>query len=200
MERAFIVSVIRRSAIELGLESMNGDVLIGSNKLLKPSEFGAHRYYVLEAYYRMRNRITGTYHTFESRDRLPQVGDIIIQDRRHGIRINDVVVFNDIPTMLAVQINLHADIIVETLDYSNEVVTIGGNLGPQGGARGSVRLRRYPLDAGGHLIINRDVLYINEDDCGILPSIKAPSDPVLAEHSTGRIFALLSPIQECHFI
>jgi len=196
---AFIVSVIRRCATELGLEGMNGEVPFGSNKLLKPSEIGAHRYYVLEAYHRMRNGITGTYHAFNAIERVPQVGDIIIQDRRHDIRMDDVITFDNIPFILATTINLHADIIVENSDSSNYVVTIGGNLGPNGGARGSVRRRHYPLDTNRHLIVNPDEQYVNVDDIDTLSSIKTLStDSILAEHSTGRIFALLSPVQECH--
>jgi uncharacterized protein DUF2272 len=196
---AFIVFVIRRCAIELGLEGMNGEVPFGSDKLLKPSEVGAHRHYVLEAYYRMRNGITGTYHAFNAIEHIPQVGDLIIQDRRHNISMNDVVTFDDIPRMLATQINLHADIIVEKSDRFNYVVTIGGNLGPAGGARGSVRRRHYPLDVNGHLVVNRDQEYVNVDDNGTISRIiTGSSDSILTEHSTGRIFSLLSPVQECH--
>jgi hypothetical protein len=198
---AFVVSVIRGSAIHLGLEAMNGNDQMGVNKLLKITKLGAHRVYVVEAYNRMRNGITGTYHAFTARDHVPQVGDIIIQDPRKDIDISEVVAFNDISTGLANQ-NLHGDIVVEAYEDSDYVVTIGGNIGgPPREARGSVRRRCYPLDASRHLIINRVQQYVNEDDSGTLPSIPPTSNASgLGSHSTGRIFALLSPVQECNVI
>jgi hypothetical protein len=71
-------------------------------------------------------------------------------------------------------------------------VAIGGNVG------NSVRRRRYPLDANRRLVVNRVQLYTQENDSGNLPNLPDTNNsPGLHIRSTGRIFALLSPVEIC---
>jgi hypothetical protein len=191
----FVVSVIRRSAIELKLEAMNGILHEGMDRLLKGGV--GHRHYTYEAYQRGTGRTMGTYNAFQINTRTPQVGDIIIQDRQ-AQTIGNVLQFGRIPQQLAPGMGreLHGDIVVEARVGSNFVVTIGGNVG------NSVRHRRYPLDHNRRLITNAGQLYTQENVAGNLPnipaSIAAPAAAQLNSQSTGRIFALLSPVEECH--
>lgn len=192
----FVVSMIRRSAIELKLEAMNGILHEGMDRLLKGGV--GHRHYTYEAYQRGIGRTMGTYNAFQINTRTPQVGDIIIQDRHRGLIIANVLQFGMIPQQLAPGMGreLHGDIVVEAPVGSNFVVTIGGNVG------NSVRRRRYPLDINRRLITNAGQLYTQENLTGNLPNIPAPvAAPAAAQlnsQSTGRIFALLSPVEECH--
>ena len=191
----FVVSVIRRSAIELKLEAMNGILHEGMDRLLKGGV--GHRHYTYEAYQRGTGRTMGTYNAFQINTGTPQVGDIIIQDRQ-AQTIGNVLQFGRIPQQLAPGMGreLHGDIVVEAPVGSNFVVTIGGNVGH------SVRHRRYPLDLNRRLITNAGQLYTQENPAGNLPNIPAPiAAPAAAQlnsQSTGRIFALLSPVEECH--
>ncbi len=191
----FVVACIRGTAIQLGLESMIAGNHSGRDELLTCTS--AHRVYVLEAYQRHfgPNPRYGTYHAFRVNERTPKVGDIIVQDRQ-ATSINAVVRFDDIPTTLAGGYNLHGDIVVDVPDGQDFVVTIGGNLGPDRG--GSVRRRRYPLDADRHLIVDRVRLYTQERDNGNLPNLPPANNAAgLNGISTGRIFALLSPVEVC---
>jgi hypothetical protein len=188
---AFVVSVVRNAAIQLGIEAMSGSTHVGINELLIGTS--AHRVYVLEAYNRRfgTNPRSGTYHAFRPDERTPQLGDIIIQDRRAD-NINNVVRFDDIPTTLNSAYNLHGDIVVEVQNGADYVIAIGGNVGD------SVRRRRYPLDAYRHLVVDRTHLYTQESDSGNLPTLPDPDNlPELHVRSTGRIFALLSLVQQC---
>jgi hypothetical protein len=198
---AFVVSMIRRTAIELKLEITNGTFHEGRDKLLQAGV--GHRQYIYEAYQRLHgiygDRTLGTYHAFSIETRIPQVGDIIVQDRQANT-IGNVIQFRNIPTQLAPGKGreLHGDIVVEVPTGSNFVVTIGGNVGH------SVTRRRYPMDGNRHLIANAGQLYTQENRTGHLPNIPpppanapAPAAP-LNDQSTGRIFALLSPVEDCH--
>ena len=77
----------------------------------------------------------GTYHAFTPAERAPQLGDIIVQDRRDGITAAQV---SKLET-LAAGVITHGDIVVEV--QPRFVVAIGGNVGD------SARKRRYPLGA-----------------------------------------------------
>ncbi|RDV24599.1 DUF2272 domain-containing protein [Alteromonas aestuariivivens] len=188
---AFISYCVRNAAIELGIEAMSGSTHVGSDELLIPT--GRHATYVLGAYRRRfgPGQATGTYQAFEISEREPKIGDIIVQDR-HG----SVVSFNNIPTTLAGGRKLHADIIVEADPGNDYVIAIGGNVDQ------SVRKRRYPLDATRHLVVERTQLYTQEEDNGNLPPVPAanPALTGLDTQSTGRIFALLSPVESCAVI
>jgi hypothetical protein len=178
--------------IGLGLEALAGGQHVGRDEYLFATS--AHREYVLRAYQNRfgPNPATGTYHAFRPTERTPQVGDIIVQDRRDTIGIADVVAFDTIPTTMASSIALHGDIVTEVPEAGGFVVTIGGNLG------NSTRRRAYPLDATSHLIVQRTQLFVQEDDSGVLPALPATSNAAgLSSSSTGRIFAILSPVVTC---
>ena len=194
----YVVSIIRGAAIQLQLEAMDGNSHEGKDKLLLGDS--SHSSYVHEAYSRRfgPNRRNGTYHAFEIQEHSPQKGDIIIQDRE-ATTITEVLRFADIPTVLAPQQpfhNLHGDIVIEVPPNSDFVITLGGNLGTE--CQGSVRRRRYPLDANRRLIVDRRRLYSNELNNGTLPPLSNSARPF--HNSTGKIFALLRPVVECHEI
>ena len=197
----YVVSIIRGAAIQLQLEAMSGNSHEGKDKLLLAHP--AHRKYVHEAYLRRfnSNPTNGTYQAFEIQEHSPQKGDIIIQDRE-AEDIDEVVRFAKIRDVLDSFRNLHGDIVIEDNTdkcYSDFVITLGGNLGV--GCQGSVRRRRYPLDANRRLIVDRRRLYSNELNNGTLPGLPALSNSAgLPSSSTGRIFALLRPVVECHEI
>jgi len=183
----FVVSCVRRTAIQLGLEAEVSGSHVGKDELLKAHE--GHRIYVIEAFNRRKNGTGGGYQAFRINERTPQAGDIIIQDRQAG-NLANVVTFDQIPTVLPGGRELHGDIVVEVAaDY---VVTIGGNLS-QG-----VRRRRYPLDANGNLRVEREQLFTQESANGNLPNLPVVNNAAgLDGQSTGRIFALLSLVQVC---
>ena len=161
--------MVRNAAIQLGLEAMSGSTHVGRDELLVGTS--AHRVYVLEAYNRRfgTNPRSGTYHAFRPDERTPQIGDIIIQDRRAD-NINNVVRFDDIPTALNSEYNLHGDIVVEVPNGADYVIAIGGNVGD------SARRRRYPLDSNRHLVVDRTQLYTQESDSGNLPTLPDMDD------------------------
>jgi hypothetical protein len=185
---AFVTACVRGAAIALGLEAVipPGRTHIGRNELLLASL--SHAAYTAEARTR-RAAVTpprrGTYHAFLPGDRAPQRGDIIVQDRRTGITAAQVrTLANVAPGHLT-----HGDIVVE-VDPAF-VVTIGGNVGD------SSLKRRYPRDAQGLLVVNRQQLYTQETNTGVLPALPLQSAQALHTHSTARIFALLSPVEQC---
>ena len=183
---AFVLNVIRKAAIKLGLEAMRGSAHVGRDLLLVGTS--AHRVYVLEAYNRRfgTNRSNGTYHAFRPNERRPQIGDIVIQDRRAN-SIDDVVKFDQIPTILKSEYNLHGDIVVDAPNGADYILAVGGNVGD------SVMCRRYPLDLSGHLVVDHTQLYAQEDHTCSFPNVvDTDNSPALHVRSTGRIFALLS--------
>jgi hypothetical protein len=186
----FVVSCVRRTAIQLGLEAEVAGSHVGQDELLLAHE--AHRVYVVEAYHRRfgPNRKDGTYHAFRISESAPQVGDIIVQDRQANV-IANVVGFDQIPTpVLTGGRELHGDIVVEVA--ADSVVTIGGNL------NGGVRRRRYPLDAQGKLVVLREQLFTQESAAGNLANVPVVNNAAgLDLQSTGRIFALLSLVELC---
>jgi hypothetical protein len=185
----FVVSCIRKAGINCGLEAVVGGAHQGTNGLLLASF--RHSTYVIEAHRRTGLR-DGTYHAFNPRGRRVEKGDIIVQDRHAG-SYTQVQSFNGIPNMG--QRKLHCDIVTSVAGGVAE--TIGGNLGPD--FSGSVRSRRYPLDANGELIVDRTRLYWGESDNGTFPVEPGPvpASAQLPQTSTFRVFALLSPVPQC---
>lgn len=187
----FVSSCIRGTAIRLGLEDMSGNTHVGRDELFRATR--RHADYVLEAHRRRfgPNRTNGTYHAFRIDERTPQVGDVIVQDRQAN-NLANVVNFDSIPATLAGGRALHGDIVVEADEGDDFVVAVGGNVGD------SVRRRRYPLDADRQLVAERVQLYTQEDDSGNLPALPETNASLgLHSRSTGRIFALLSPVEAC---
>ncbi len=190
----FVIACVRGAAIDLGLEGLTADGRhTGIDELLAATS--AHSVYTLAAY-RHRfgpNARSGTYHAFRTTEHSPRIGDIIVQDRRDTIGINGVVQFDAIPVTLAGGLALHGDIVVEAA--ADHVVTLGGNVG------NSVRRGRYPRDANGQLVVDRVQFFTQEDDTGTLPNLPSGNaNPGLNGLSTGRIFALLSPVELCAVI
>ena len=183
----FVVSCVRRTAIQLGLEAEVSGNHVGKNELLKAHE--GHRIYVIEAYNRRMNGTGGGYQAFRINERAPQIGDIIVQDRQ-ARNIANVVTFDQIPTVLPQGRDMHGDIVVEVA--ADHVVTIGGNLSS------GVRRRRYPLDANGNLRVEREQLFTQESANGNLANVPVVNNAAgLDGQSTGRVFALLSLVQVC---
>jgi hypothetical protein len=185
---AFITACVRGAGITEGLEATiaPGRQHIGRNVLLQAALM--HAGYTVEA--RTRRAATqpsrrGSYHAFTPAERAPQLGDIIVQDRRDGITAAQV---QQLDT-LASGVITHGDIVVEV--QPQFIVTIGGNVGD------SSRKRRYPLAADGKLVIDREQLYTQEDNAGLLPALPARSTMILAGRSTARIFAVLSLVEQC---
>jgi hypothetical protein len=121
------------------------------------------------------------------------VGDVIIQDRTARLRIVDVYQFNAIPS-INVGRALHGDIVVDVPSNANYAETIGGNIGE------SVTRRRYPLDAAGKLVVDRTQSYTQENNAGHFPAQfpgAGNQSGLLRGATTARIFALLSPVQQC---
>lgn len=183
----FVVNAVRGAGITLGLEAAIESVRrhVGRDELIL-STF-RHAEYTVEA--RRRKAATtprrrGTYHAFTPRERAPQLGDIIVQDRRDTI--NAAAQVMTLSGLTGGE--THGDIVVEVQPAF--VVTIGGNLGD------SSRKRRYPRDAGGLLIVDRRERFTQEDDAGNLPNLPDHTTAPLDLLSTARIFALLSPVEE----
>ncbi|MEP6918395.1 MAG: DUF2272 domain-containing protein, partial [Acidobacteriota bacterium] len=185
---AFVVACVRGAAIAQGLEGVIAPSRkhVGRDSLLLASL--KHAVYTAEARSR-RAAVTpvkrGTYHAFEPRDRPPQPGDVIVQDRRDTLATAAQVV-----TLAAIAegVNTHGDIVVDV--QPTFVVTIGGNLGD------SSRKRRYPIDAQGLLVVDRRQLFTQETDAGVLPALPARSALPIHTNSTARIFALLTLVEE----
>ncbi len=181
----FVAWCIRKAAIDLGLEATDSrGAHAGKDGLLKSSI--RHAEYIVEARDRKR-RLKGTYQAFEPRDRAVQIGDLICTDRTN---------FIDKPVSLKelkVGRNLHCDIVTMINSLNGKPAwaeTIGGNV------LHSVRRRRYPLDSQGLLIRQNALLYAQEEDDGKFLPFETidPVPSMLRPKSTGRIFALLSPV------
>ena len=185
----FVSSVVRGVGIAQGLEAVIAPAQqhVGRDELLLAS--GRHATYTAEARDRKAAalpRRRGTYHAFAPTARAPQPGDIIVQDRRDTINAaNQVMTLPACPPRL----KTHGDLVIEVQPAF--VVTVGGNLGL------SVRKRRYPRDGAGMLVVDRRQLYAQEDDTGALAAVPLLTALPLADRSTARIFALLSPVEEC---
>ncbi|MGH9890602.1 MAG: DUF2272 domain-containing protein, partial [bacterium] len=188
----FVVSCVRKAAIGLKLEAIDSSgAHRGRDGLLKASR--RHSDYIVEARERKRKAVGGTYHAFEPADRKVDIGDIICTDRTDFIgkpaRLKDVK-----PGLF-----LHGDIVTLVKTVWGLPVfaeTIGGNVGH------TVRRRRYPLNGLGRLVVSPDRLFDQEPDNGTLvgplPTPTLPPAPtMLSVASTGRIFALLSLVEEC---
>ena len=183
---AFVSACVRGVAIALGLEAVIGTGTSRQHarrdQLLLATL--AHATYTIEARQRRERRRCGTFHAFRPDERAPQLGDIVVQDRRGSITAAHVVTLAGLSGG-----ETHGDIVVEV--QPGFVVTIGGNVND------SVRKRRYPRDTTGMLIVDRQQLFAQEDASGTLPALPLTSTQSLASHSTARIFALLAPVEEC---
>lgn len=183
---AWVTSCLRSAGIGLALEAMHAGRHAGIDKLLLAST--RHSEYTLEAHRRRTgpSRAEGTYHAFPPTDHAPAVGDIVVQDRQ--ARAPAVPLTYAQIDSLSGGRELHGDIVVERL--ADHVVAIGGNLG------GSCRKRRYPI-RNDKLVVERDQLYVQEDDSGLLPALPATTTTPLHVRSTLRILSLLSPVELC---
>jgi hypothetical protein len=210
----FIVSCIRDAAIALGLEGVCSSLHVGRDALLLA--FEGHRFYVREAHQRQfgLDPREGTYHAFRPDAHPVQVGDIIVVDTQipEGGDVAHVVTFDGIPTVLdPAEYKLHGDIVVAVT--SSYAETIGGNLcyrEPLGGnlcdldaweQPCSVRKRRFPVHGDGKLVVDREQMFVQEDNSGGLlePPVVCSADGLHAR-STGRIFTLLSPVEACRIL
>jgi hypothetical protein len=69
----------------------------------------------------------------------------------------------------------------------------------------SARRRRFPLNPDGTLVVDVAQNFIQQDDLGAFPALPAAPAPGTGPNnldgpSTRRIFALLSPVEECSVI
>ncbi len=185
----FITHVIRQAALDLEIEYE--DDLGGIQGRAKILEFGnSHSQYARPALERANNNTLGCYHAIEP-DQPIEIGDIIIQDRRNPLNINDV---RDLQNLAQQPPSTHGDVVVRFDIANNSVITIGGNTGD------SVRRRRYPIDNLRVLQIddaNRRT-WTQEPDNGNDPPATAinNNNPLIAT-STSRIFAVLRLVEEC---
>ncbi len=200
----FVTDCVRSATIELGLEhDTGGGNHVGNEALLRPAQ--GHAAYVMEAHRRATaNPPEFGYHAFRVDARKPQVGDIIIMDRRHGdgmgdppeegeevIGVDDVRTFDEIPTFDGPP--LHGDVIVEVLE--DRVETVGGNLGA------SARRRHFPLTDAGFLVVDATRDFVTERNDLTMPALPGPhGGATLTGSSTIRIFTLLSLVHECFTI
>jgi hypothetical protein len=185
---AFVSTCVRGAGVTQGLEGVIGPGRqhVGRDTLLLASLM--HAGYTVQARTRRAARLPrrqGTYHAFTPAERAPQRGDIIVQDRRDGITVAQVARLATLRSDLIT----HGDIVVDVQEPF--VVTIGGNVGD------SARKRRYPRTAQGFLVVDRQQMYTQENDAGTLPDLPSQTNAALAGRSTARIFALLSPVEEC---
>jgi hypothetical protein len=192
---AFVVVCVRGAGMTLGLETIVGVDRrhVVPAPLLLPSF--RHADYTREARQRRANRRRGTYHAFTPAERAPQRGDIIVVDRQ-ATTMNGVVTLAGLGSLEA-----HGDIVIDVDRQRRHVEAVGGNLSdgsdnPIVGEE-SVRKRRYPIDARGFLVRAAAQRFTQEDNTGTVPALPDPTTDALHSRSTARIFALLSPIEDC---
>jgi hypothetical protein len=182
----WVTAVVRAAAIATSLEGKT----FGRDKLLKRAL--GHREYTLAAYNRTIAKTNGTYHAFDPKTRKPQRGDIIVQDRQ-AKKPRDVFTFSDVPKLSSPR-ETHGDIVIAVDDTEKYVTTVGGNVDD------SVRLRYYPLDGNGFLVVDEKQRFTQEDNWQMVskvPERTCPDPAALHARNTLRIFALLSPVAEC---
>jgi hypothetical protein len=187
----FVVACVRVAAISRNLEIVDSTAgHLGINDLLEASP--RHADYVVKARERERTAVRGAYHAFEPGHQAVKSGDIICTDREDFI--TTPVLLKDVKRGNL----LHGDIVtLVKLEKGKPAYaeTIGGNV------KHTVRRRRYPLDASGHLIVSSDQLYAEEEDNGALAwpitPLMTPAPTMLAGANTARICALLSLVEEC---
>ena len=188
---AFIGFCVRTAAMRLGLEMVVGRSHEGKDALLKVSR--RHSAYILHARDKAKD---GSYRAFDPARRKVREGDIICTDRQDFIRAGERQTLKGLKSGTV----LHGDIVTRVEGGLNGFVeAIGGNVGH------TVRRRRYPLDLAGMLIIQEEVLVDQEDDSGKLtaggnlgPFASRRTKPTMLDpRSSFRVFALLSPVEEC---
>ena len=184
----FVGSCVRAAAIKLKLEGVLAGRHEGKDGLLAVSF--RHAEYIIAARGRKKGK-QGAYLAFEPKGRVIKKGDIIATDRAEEVTMATRITL----PRLAGRRNLHCDIVcgVKTDGAQPYAETIGGNV------THTVRRRRYPLTATGELIVSPTDLYLQEDDTGKFGTFSPlPTTPsVLKPRSTGRIFAVLSPVEGC---
>lgn len=211
----FVNACIRGAERNLDLEPPTG----AAQALLGLTTAGRHWEYVREAHRRrfgcrLANgsfdqscRRDGTYHAFAPDERPVERGDIIIQDRRGDpapnkthLTVAGMFRFSDSQSR-SNEGDMHGDIVVDVVSSGTNpyAETIGGNVGD------SARRRRYPLNPDGTLVVDLAQNFVQQQDSGSFPAL--PSAPGagtgainLDSLSTRRIFALLSPVEECNAI
>jgi len=199
---AFVNACVREAERNLDLEGPFGAREI----LLALSPNGRHWEYVREAHRRRFGcrradgtldatcKRDGTYHAFEPRERPVQPGDIIVRDRRAN-RTDSPSNTWRFEESQANQGDMHADIVVE-VDRSGSppfAETVGGNVDD------TARRVRIPLDGDGKLVVDRSQNIVVQKDDGTfdaLPSAGSAGGD-LDPTSTRRIFAVLSPVEQC---
>ncbi len=198
----FVNTCIREAERNLNMEQPTG----AAEALLGLSPRGRHWEYVREAHRRRFGcrradgtfdpscRRDGTFHAFEPGERPIQSGDIIVQDRRAKRTDTPANIwrFRDSQTN---QGEMHGDIVVE-VDLSATppfAETIGGNVG------NSAMRRRFPLNADGTLIVARAHNFRQQANNGTIAALPSAGSATsnLDSLSTRRIFAVLSPVQQC---
>ncbi|HEX6086014.1 MAG TPA: DUF2272 domain-containing protein, partial [Thermoanaerobaculia bacterium] len=180
---AFVSAVVRSVALKLKLERMIGGRPSGQNALLLTSR--AHWKYVKAAL----TSKSGRYQAFDPRAHAVEPGDLIATYRKEFKERRIPLTAAGVHEQL-----LHVDIVV-AVEQAKFAEAIGGNVGH------SVRRRRYPLDAAGKLVVERDKLYVTRRDDGTFPPFGTTAyKTMLHPASTGRIVALLRLVPQCKTI
>ena len=185
----FVGACVRAAAFALKLEDVKGGVHRGRNGLLVVSN--RHAEYIIAARDGKASK-RGTYRAFEPAGRIIKKADIIATDRRDAIKTRI-----DRKSVVSGH-KLHCDIVtaIRKVGGKSFAETIGGNV------LHTVRRRCYPLNDAGALIVSRTHLYSQENDSGHLgpPTTLSTTPSVLKPASTGRIFAVLSPVEGCDMV
>lgn len=179
----FVVWCVRAAAIAKQLEWMDGKVHKGKNALLLATR--RHADYITAAHDERRGT-TGKYIAFEPDARPVREGDIIATDRVVEIKA-------PVKLTALMRRELHCDIVTRVDLVGRYAETVGGNVGD------SVRKRRYPLEASGHLVLEKKWLYAEEKDDGTFLAFEVLQETatILPSRSTRRIFAVLSLVEKC---
>ena len=189
----FVVGCVRGAAIGLGLEAIIGTeqaAVIGKNELLLATI--RHSEYTREARIRRAARTTGTYQAFTPAERVPQRGDIIVQDRRPNTPSG-----HDAGESAgaARDARRHRRRRAADVRRNNRRESDGARTRCRSAtAAASADIQR---NAQGFLVVDRQQLFAQEDDTGALAALPLTSTEPLHTHSTRRIFAVLSLAEEC---
>jgi len=177
----FIVWAVRTSCFQLGLEWDNQNKVHNQGSVL---ELGtSHSKYGLPAYNRKKNNELGCYHAVKPENKILELGDIIVSDRKANRTLNSRLVYSGLSTQPGYT---HGDIIIEVNREEGWVITIGGNV------KDSVRKRRYPITEAGIIKIDdlKQPLYTQEKDGVLAFCDETKTSTILDSRSTSRIFAI----------